>query len=147
METTQSMTEEEWEEEATTIMSEVPLTRSRTESTMEPPSVLSGYSKDTSGTDLALVKSRNGKNIVEIIKEVDDYFLKAADAGAELSVVLEVPSPSFSTTQTKGGMYVLICGFLDFVCQICFVISYVLSLDFFEKQNNYVFSTSLAKTK
>ncbi|KAJ0097501.1 hypothetical protein Patl1_29111 [Pistacia atlantica] len=104
VETTQSVTEEEWEEEeATTNMSEVPLTRSRTESTMAPPSVLSGYSKDTTGTELAVVKSRNGKNIAEIIKEVDDYFLKAADAGAELSVVLEVPSPSFSTTQTKGG--------------------------------------------
>ncbi|XP_044491287.1 protein ALTERED PHOSPHATE STARVATION RESPONSE 1-like [Mangifera indica] len=98
--TTQSMTEEEWEDE----VAELPLTRSRTESTMAPPSVLSGYSKDTSGsTDLAMVKSTNGKNIFDIIKEVDDYFLKAADAGAELSAILEVTSPIVSTTQTKGG--------------------------------------------
>lgn len=134
--TTQSMTEEEWEDE----VAELPLTRSRTESTMAPPSVLSGYSKDTSGsTDLAMVKSTNGKNIFDIIKEVDDYFLKAADAGAELSAILEVTSPIVSTTQTKGGIYLLIRGFLDFVCQICVVISHVLSLDFFDKQNNYVF--------
>ncbi|XP_044470376.1 protein ALTERED PHOSPHATE STARVATION RESPONSE 1-like [Mangifera indica] len=102
--TARSMTEEEWEEEATTVISEVPVSRSRTESVTAPPSVVSGYSKDTSGTEpFALVKARNSKNIVEIVKEVDDYFLKAANAGAELSVILEVRSPNFSPTQIKGG--------------------------------------------
>lgn len=46
-----------------------------------------------------MVVSRNTKDLVEIIKELDEYFLKAADAGAQLSLLLEVPTFS----QNKGG--------------------------------------------
>nr|KYP66608.1 hypothetical protein KK1_012906 [Cajanus cajan] len=60
-----------------------------------PPSVVSGFSKETP-SELAMVVSRNGKDLVEVIKELDDYFLKAADAGSHVSLLLEVPSSGFS---------------------------------------------------
>ncbi|KAJ6678298.1 SERINE HYDROXYMETHYLTRANSFERASE putative (DUF632)-RELATED [Salix viminalis] len=71
-----------------------------------PPSVVSGFSKETasgSGSELAMVVSKNSKDLVEIIKQVDEYFLKAADAGGQLSCVLEVSSPNLSAIQSKGG--------------------------------------------
>ncbi|XP_022751472.1 nitrate regulatory gene2 protein-like [Durio zibethinus] len=98
-----SATEEEWE--AATSVSEVAVTGTTTAtgtvSVAAPPSVMSGFSKDT-GSELAMVVSRNSKELVEIVKEVDEYFLKAADAGSELSVLLEVPNSNFSA-QSKGG--------------------------------------------
>ncbi|XP_021275287.1 ELL-associated factor 1-like [Herrania umbratica] len=81
-----SATEEEWE--AATSASEVAVTATATAtgaaSVAGPPSVVSGFSKDT-GSELAMVVSRNSKELVEIVKEVDEYFLKAADAGSQLS--------------------------------------------------------------
>ncbi|KAG6773842.1 hypothetical protein POTOM_021180 [Populus tomentosa] len=71
-----------------------------------PPSVASRFPKENasgSGSELAMVVSRNSKDLVEIIKEVDEYFLKAADAGGQLSRVLEVLSPNLSARQGKGG--------------------------------------------
>lgn len=64
--------------------------------------MVSGFSKDT-GSELAMVVSRNSKELVEIVKEVDEYFLKAADAGSQLSVLLEVSNSNFSN-QSKGGI-------------------------------------------
>ncbi|KAL5821151.1 hypothetical protein ACOSQ3_023033 [Xanthoceras sorbifolium] len=102
------VTEEEWEEEAAATIT-------RTDSLAPPPSsVVSGitFSKDTDTHtntshhdhphELAMVVSRNSKDLVEIVKEVDEYFLKTADAGAELSLILEISSPAFAT-QSKGG--------------------------------------------
>ncbi|CAK7334243.1 unnamed protein product [Dovyalis caffra] len=88
--------EEEWEDATTTTASEM--------LAVAPPSMVSGFSKETasgSGSELAMVVSRNSKDLVEIIKEVDEYFLKAADAGGQLSCVLEVSS--LSPSQSKGG--------------------------------------------
>ncbi|KAK6258185.1 hypothetical protein SCA6_012659 [Theobroma cacao] len=97
-----SATEEEWE--AATLASEVAVTATTTAtgaaSMAAPPSVVSGFSKDT-GSELAMVVSRNSKELVEIVKEVDEYFLKAADAGSQLSVLLEVSNSNFSN-QSKG---------------------------------------------
>lgn len=93
-----TVTEEEWE--ATTTASEAMVTVTGAASSAPPPSVVSGFSKDTSSTELAMVVSRNTKDLVEIIKELDEYFLKAADAGAQLSSLLEVPTFS---SQKKGG--------------------------------------------
>jgi hypothetical protein len=99
-----SVTEEEWE--ATTMTSEAMATATgtgnRAASTTPPLSMVSEFSKDTTTTsELAMVVSRNSKDLVEIVKELDEYFLKAADAGGQLSLLLEVSS-SFST-QSKGG--------------------------------------------
>ncbi|KAL9378226.1 hypothetical protein Peur_029561 [Populus x canadensis] len=94
-----SMEEEEWEEVTTTATASEMVA-------VVPPSVVSGFSKETasgSGSELAMVVSRNSKDLVEIIKEVDEYFLKAADAGGQLSCVLEVSSPNLSVSQSKGG--------------------------------------------
>lgn len=74
--------------------------------------MVSGFSKDTTnttGSELAVVVPRNSKDLMEIIKEVDEYFLKAADSGAPLSSLLEIstsinPAAAFSS-HTKGKMY------------------------------------------
>ncbi|OAY60884.1 protein ALTERED PHOSPHATE STARVATION RESPONSE 1 [Manihot esculenta] len=104
--TSRSVTEEEWEEVTTTMASEVAVTATGTAASLTaPPSVISGFSKETgsgSGSELAMVVSRNSKDLLEIVKEVDEYFLKAADAGSQLSLLLEVPNPNFSS-QNKGG--------------------------------------------
>ncbi|GLT82621.1 hypothetical protein SLE2022_009820 [Rubroshorea leprosula] len=100
-----SATEEEWE--ARTSASDVPASATATTavtgaaSVAAPPSVVSGFSKDT-GSELAVVVSRNSKELVEIVKEVDEYFLKAADAGGQLSVLLEVSNCNIPP-QIKGG--------------------------------------------
>lgn len=98
-----SVTEEEWE--ATTTASEaVVTTATGAASTAAPPSVVSGFSKDSEASSMAMVVSRNAKDLVEIIKELDEYFLKAADAGGNLSFLLEVPTPGFSS-QINGGKF------------------------------------------
>ncbi|KAK6922581.1 hypothetical protein RJ641_010885 [Dillenia turbinata] len=73
-----SLTEEEWE--ATAVASEATPVVAVTVTV--PPSVVSGFSKetDTTNSELAMVVSRNGKDLVEIIKELD-YRLRVADAG------------------------------------------------------------------
>lgn len=92
-----SVTEEDWE--VTTTASEL----------AAPPAaamtVVSGYSKD-SNSELAMVVSRNsGKDLMGIIKELDEYFLNAADAGADVSLALEVSSPAFSCQSKEGKVY------------------------------------------
>ncbi|KAL2348630.1 hypothetical protein Fmac_002630 [Flemingia macrophylla] len=87
-----SATEEEWEA-TTTAGSEVVVMAAA--SVTAPPSSVSGFSKETP-SELAMVVSRNGKDLVEVIKELDDYFLKAADAGSHVSLLLEVPNSGFS---------------------------------------------------
>ncbi|KAK8653093.1 hypothetical protein V6N13_127108 [Hibiscus sabdariffa] len=102
-----SVTEEEWE--AATSASEVAVTATTTAtgaaSVAPPPSVVSGtFSKDT-GSELAMVVSRNTKELVEIVKEVDEYFLKAAGAGNHLSLLLEVSDSKFSAQSNGGKVY------------------------------------------
>ncbi|KAM1340125.1 hypothetical protein ACFX2H_038567 [Malus domestica] len=94
----QSVTKEEWE--ATTTISEAVITFTAA-SMVEPPSVVSGFSKEseTTTSELAMMVSRNAKDLVEIIKELDEYFLKDVDVGGMLSLLLEVPR--FSYSQTK----------------------------------------------
>ncbi|KAM7261040.1 hypothetical protein ACFE04_026515 [Oxalis oulophora] len=94
-------TEEEWD---TTTASEMVVTTAGSGTTVAasitaPPSMVSGFSKESGSTELAIV-TRNGKDLLEIVKEVDEYFLRAADAGGLLSILLEVSSV---TNFTKGG--------------------------------------------
>nr|DAD46777.1 TPA_asm: hypothetical protein HUJ06_016714 [Nelumbo nucifera] len=96
-----SVTEEEWE--ATTTASEVPVPTAGA-SVAAPPSVVSVYSKDTK-SELAMVVSKNSKDLVEIIKELDEYFLKASDAGGHVSLLLEVPHCGFAAQKTTGKVY------------------------------------------
>ncbi|KAL5995642.1 hypothetical protein ACLOJK_025708, partial [Asimina triloba] len=104
-----SATEEEWD--ATTLVSESTIPPAAAVETVKvdvaaavvaTPSVVRGYSKDT-GSELAMVVSRNAsKDFVEIIKELDEYFLKDADAGGQVSVLLEVTNSGFSNNRASG---------------------------------------------
>ncbi|KAL6220719.1 hypothetical protein ACLB2K_008475 [Fragaria x ananassa] len=88
-----SVTEEEWE--ATTTASDAVVTTvTGAASTVAPPSIVSGFSKDSEASSMAMVVSRNAKDLVEIIKELDDYFLKAADAGKVYNHGCNLSTPS-----------------------------------------------------
>lgn len=52
--------------------------------------------------EMAVVVSAKSKELVEIIKELDEYFLRAAGSGNQLSSLLEVPSFSFSDQRSTG---------------------------------------------
>lgn len=95
---------EEWE--ATTVtVSEAAVTTRVGAARAAPLSVVSGYSKDTSTTsELAMVVSSKSKDLVEIVKELDEYFLRAADAGAHLSSLLEVPTCGFPDQRSPGSL-------------------------------------------
>uniref|UniRef100_A0A2C9WKZ7 DUF632 domain-containing protein n=1 Tax=Manihot esculenta TaxID=3983 RepID=A0A2C9WKZ7_MANES len=108
--TSRSVTEEEWEEVTTTMASEVAVTATGTAASLTaPPSVISGFSKETgsgSGSELAMVVSRNSKDLLEIVKEVDEYFLKAADAGKIYDYGCNLTNPSswtWSSSQKMDG--------------------------------------------
>ncbi|KAK3022973.1 hypothetical protein RJ639_046677 [Escallonia herrerae] len=97
------VTEEEWE--ATTLTSEAAVTTTAA-STAAPPSAIRVFSKDTAKSELAVVVSTKTKDLVEIMKELDEYFQNAADAGGQLSLLLEVPSSTFSGQRPEGK----VCG-------------------------------------
>ncbi|KAL1820593.1 hypothetical protein ACET3Z_015462 [Daucus carota] len=84
-------TEEDWEE-TTATMSEVVMTPVR--ATAPEPAA-----------EMAVVVSAKSKELVEIIKELDEYFLRAAGSGNQLSSLLEVPSFSFSDQRSTGKVY------------------------------------------
>ncbi|KAL6956816.1 Protein ALTERED PHOSPHATE STARVATION RESPONSE 1 [Sarracenia purpurea var. burkii] len=93
--------EEEWEE--TTTASELAVTNTiGAASVTAPHSAVSGFSKYSSRSELAMVVSSKSKDLVEIIKEVDEYFVKAADAGAHLSALLEVPTCGLPDQRSPG---------------------------------------------
>ncbi|KAF5454589.1 hypothetical protein F2P56_024241 [Juglans regia] len=99
-----AVTEEECEETPMTASEAVATTTTAAAINTPPPSVINGLSKDTTATsELAMVVSRNSKDLVEIMKELDEYFLKAADAGGQVSSLLEVSSSSCSTQGSKEG--------------------------------------------
>ncbi|XP_071731249.1 protein ALTERED PHOSPHATE STARVATION RESPONSE 1-like [Rutidosis leptorrhynchoides] len=91
--------DEEWEEVSTTAPSETVVTTTVTAASVAaPPSVVSGVSN----CEMPVVVSSKSKDLMEIIKELDEYFLRAADSGGKLSALLEVPSSPF-TEQTSFG--------------------------------------------
>lgn len=76
--------EEEWEE--TTTDSGTATTTMR--SVAAPPSAVTA----AASSELAVVVATKSKDLVEIIRELDEYFSKASAAGAPLSLLLEVPA-------------------------------------------------------
>ncbi|KAL8199510.1 hypothetical protein R6Q57_013078 [Mikania cordata] len=64
-----------------------------------PPSATG--SGDTPG-EMPVVVSGKAKALMEIIKELDEYFLRAANSGGKLSALLEVQTTTFSD-QTSSG--------------------------------------------
>ncbi|XP_073296510.1 protein ALTERED PHOSPHATE STARVATION RESPONSE 1-like [Primulina huaijiensis] len=92
--------EEEWEE--TTIDSEVAATATpAARSVAAPPSAVTATATSSS-SELAVVVSTKSKDLVEIIKELNDYFVKAANAGGPLSSLLEVPTGQLSYQESSG---------------------------------------------
>ncbi|XP_057965225.1 protein ALTERED PHOSPHATE STARVATION RESPONSE 1 [Malania oleifera] len=96
-----SATEEEWEAATTASETAAPPPAAMSASVAAPPSMVSGFSDEAASAELAMVISKKSKDLREIIKEVDEYFLKAADAGWQVSLLLEVPSSGFSSH--RGG--------------------------------------------
>ncbi|XP_047974204.1 protein ALTERED PHOSPHATE STARVATION RESPONSE 1-like [Salvia hispanica] len=91
--------EEEWET-TTATASEAPVTPIITRAA--PPSATTATATTTASSELAVVVSTKGKDLVEIIKELDDYFLQAANAGGPLSALLEVPVSNFNRQSSLG---------------------------------------------
>lgn len=50
-----------------------------------------------------VVVPRGKKDLSEIVKELDDYFLKAAEAGSRVSFILEAPLCDLSSNQDLAG--------------------------------------------
>ncbi|KAL6582756.1 hypothetical protein OROMI_004834 [Orobanche minor] len=90
-----SVDEEAWEETATATAGVA--------NVVGPPSMVTATATETTtnSTELAVVLSTKSKDLVEIIQELDDYFLKAANAAAPLSLLLQVPVSNF-TSQTSS---------------------------------------------
>jgi len=108
--------EEESDEESESEAAPVLVASARATASATPQrSVISGFSKDTVTTtttsELAMVVARNGKDLVEIVKELDEYFLKAAEAGGQVSSLLEVSSSTFSSQSSKEGKSFFFCLF------------------------------------
>lgn len=100
-----SATDGEWEEEerinagmATLHAAAVP-----------PPPVVRRYEKDPARELAMVVVPRGKKDISEIVKELDEYFLKAAEAGNRVSGILEAPNCDFVlSNQGVTGQYWII---------------------------------------
>lgn len=67
---------------------------------VEEPSVVSGDSKDAAIEPETAV-SMNSKDLAEIIKEIDEHFVKAADAGSHVSFLLGAPSSAIPNQRTS----------------------------------------------
>nr|XP_043614650.1 protein ALTERED PHOSPHATE STARVATION RESPONSE 1-like [Erigeron canadensis] len=107
MQSSERVREDEWEETSTTAATETVVTTTAA-SVAAPPSVVSGFSKitvsDATPSEMPVVVSTKSKDLVEIIKELDEYFLRAADSGGKLSALLEVPTSTFHD-QTSSGKH------------------------------------------
>ncbi|KAG8057581.1 hypothetical protein GUJ93_ZPchr0002g23702 [Zizania palustris] len=61
-----------------------------------PPSVVTATTTTSTASDLTVVAVPRGatgkKDLAEIVTELDEYFLKAADAGARVAALLEAPN-------------------------------------------------------
>ncbi|GFP88151.1 hypothetical protein PHJA_000958800 [Phtheirospermum japonicum] len=93
MPTSRQSVDEEWEDTTTTAVAP---------NVAGPPSVVTTTATTTGSSELAVVVSTKTKDLVEIIQELDDYFLKAANAGSPLSLLLEIPLSNFTPYTSSG---------------------------------------------
>lgn len=99
--------DEEWEDMSTTIASETAVTNTVTAaSVVAPPST-------ATTSEMAVVVSSKIKDLVEIIKELDEYFLQAADSGGKLSALLEVPACNFPGERSSGKIFIFLYKLLN----------------------------------
>jgi len=76
-----------------------------------PPSIVTATTTSTTPSELTVVAVPRGgagkKDLAEIATELDEYFLKAADAGARVAALLEAPvcePPEPTTNSSLPGM-------------------------------------------
>ncbi|KAH7845401.1 hypothetical protein Vadar_001574 [Vaccinium darrowii] len=55
-------------------------------------SMMSWHTKDTASADMAMVVWRRKKTLAGIVKELDDYFLKASDGGKDIVILMDINS-------------------------------------------------------
>lgn len=55
-------------------------------------SMVSWHTKDTASADMAMVVWRRKKTLAGIVKELDDYFLKASDGGKDIVILMDINS-------------------------------------------------------
>ncbi|XP_076930221.1 protein ALTERED PHOSPHATE STARVATION RESPONSE 1-like [Bidens hawaiensis] len=89
MEGEKSVRGDEWEVVSATTVSETVA-----ETTSGAAAPLKATSSDETPLELPVVVSSKHKDLIEIIKELDEYFLRAADSGGKLSTLLEIPASS-----------------------------------------------------
>ncbi|XP_078440723.1 pyridoxal-phosphate-dependent serine hydroxymethyltransferase, putative (DUF632) [Wolffia australiana] len=77
------------------------------ESTVAATAVSEAAAAVAPASELVMVVSRSKKGLTEIVRELDDYFLKATEAGNRVSVFLEVPNSGVSCDPALSGK---ICG-------------------------------------
>ncbi|XP_024977892.1 nitrate regulatory gene2 protein isoform X1 [Cynara cardunculus var. scolymus] len=106
----ETVRDDEWEEISTTGASETVVTTTiGAASVAAPPSAVSGFSKITvsnpTQSEMPVVVSSKSKDLMEIIKELDEYFLRAAESGGKLSALLEVPTCTFPDQTASGKIH------------------------------------------
>ncbi|KAI3767856.1 hypothetical protein L2E82_18285 [Cichorium intybus] len=110
-ERSETVRDDEWEEMSTNAASETVVTTTTvgSASVAAPPSAVSGFSKITvsnaTQSEMPVVVSGKSKDLLEIIKELDEYFLRAADSGGKLSALLEVPTCTFPDRTSSGKIH------------------------------------------
>ncbi|TVU10199.1 hypothetical protein EJB05_43711, partial [Eragrostis curvula] len=86
----------DWDDAATTVVDAAPVVVTAAAAVAAPPSVVTATTTSTTPSELTVVAVPRGggagkKDLAEIATELDEYFLKAADAGGRVAALLECP--------------------------------------------------------
>ncbi|MQM11635.1 hypothetical protein Taro_044543 [Colocasia esculenta] len=94
--------EEEDEEEAATVVPKMAVATSIAAVTPSSITVLSQFSKDPT-SELTMVVSRKRKDLAEIVRELDEFFDKAAEAGNLVAMLFETQNCQVSSARGQKG--------------------------------------------
>jgi hypothetical protein len=105
----------DWDDAATTVVdapiADAPPVVTAAAAVAAPPSIVTATTTSTTPSELTVVAVPRGgagkKDLAEIATELDEYFLKAADAGARVAALLEAPvcePPEPTTNSSLPGM-------------------------------------------
>ncbi|KAF7138470.1 hypothetical protein RHSIM_Rhsim07G0193600 [Rhododendron simsii] len=67
-------------------------------------SMMSWHTKDTASADMAMMVWRRKKTLAGIVKELDDYFLKASDGGKDIVILMDINSSDTFLRQNPKEM-------------------------------------------
>ncbi|KAK9267175.1 hypothetical protein L1049_009595 [Liquidambar formosana] len=98
-ETKSEFEEEDQEDEviADVVVNRLPQKPQPVELVDDNSSMMSWHTKDT--TDMAMVVWKNKKNLPGLVKELDDYFLKASAGGKEIAILMDIYEGNTSLPQ------------------------------------------------